>query len=215
MHTSNTLFDDSRQVTFDKIADAIAQEGYFEWKNALPQNWVINLRQFANQEKNQGAFQNAGIGKMHHYTVNKNVRGDAILWIEDELSNNFLKQIDDRINELRVFLNRSCYLGLRDYEMHFAVYPPGAFYKRHADRFKLSPHRHISFVFYLNPNWEQGHGGELKLFLENGEEVIIAPMGGTLIIFRSELEHEVLLANNPRYSLTGWMLDIEKGMTFL
>jgi SM-20-related protein len=215
MHTPSTLLDDTRTETFDSIADSIANQGYFLWENALPKKWVVNLREFAKQERNQGAFQTAGIGKLHHFTVDKSVRGDAILWIDEDLSNDYLAQIETLIDELRVFLNRTCYLGLRDYEMHLAVYPPGAFYKRHADRFKLNAHRHISFVFYLNPDWEPGHGGELKIYLEDGSTPVVEPRGGTLIVFRSELEHEVLLANQARYSLTGWMLDIEKGMTFL
>jgi len=205
----------SQEDTFEKIATGLATDGYCICTNLLPENWVTNLRDFAKNERNQGTFQTAGIGKLHHYTVDKNVRGDAILWIEEDLSNGYLKQIEVLIDDLRIHLNRTCYLGLRDYEMHLAVYPPGAFYKRHADRFKLSPHRHISFVFYLNPDWEKGHGGELNLFLEDGRSQLVEPRGGTLIVFRSELEHEVLLANQARYSLTGWMLDIEKGLTFL
>ena len=215
MHTPSTLLDDTRTETFDSIADSIANQGYFLWENALPKKWVVNLREFAKQERNLDAFQTAGIGKLHHFTVDKNIRGDTILWVEDDFSNDYLNHISKFIDDLRLYLNRTCYLGLRDYEMHLAVYPTGSFYKRHADRFKLNAHRHISFVFYLNPDWREGDGGELKIYLPDGSETTVKPEGGTLIVFRSELEHEVLQANAARYSLTGWMLDTEKGVTFL
>jgi SM-20-related protein len=205
----------SQEDTFEKIATGLASDGYCVCTSLLPESWVINLRNFAKQERNQGAFQNAGIGKLHHFTVDKNIRGDTILWVEDDFSNDYLNHISKFIDDLRLYLNRTCYLGLRDYEMHLAVYPTGSFYKRHADRFKLNAHRHISFVFYLNPDWREGDGGELKIYLPDGSETTVKPEGGTLIVFRSELEHEVLQANAARYSLTGWMLDTEKGVTFL
>ena len=33
-------------------------------------------------------------------------------------------------------LNRDLFLGLEDFESHFAMYPPGAFYLKHVDRFR-------------------------------------------------------------------------------
>lgn len=215
MHSALILSDIPQSDIFEKIAIGLSSDGYCITENLLPDSWVSNLKEFAKKEKAEGSFQVAGIGKLHHFNVDKSIRGDAILWVEDDFSNEYIGQIETFIDDLRLYLNRTCYLGLRDYEMHLAVYPVGSFYKRHADRFKLNAHRHISFVFYLNPDWKSGDGGELKIYLPDGSEKTVEPKGGTLVAFRSELEHEVLEANAPRYSLTGWMLDIEKGITFL
>jgi SM-20-related protein len=57
----------------------------------------------------------------------------------------------------------------------------------------------------LNKNWKPENGGELKLYLENGEELTIEPRAGTLVVFESHMEHEVLMSHADRYSITGWL----------
>jgi len=68
----------------------------------------------------------------------------------------------------------------------------------------------VSMVIYLNPNWQPGDGGELRLYPSDGSVINIAPKAGTLALFLSELEHEVLPTLKPRYSITGWMLDEQR-----
>jgi SM-20-related protein len=62
-------------------------------------------------------------------------------------------------------------------------------------------------VFYLNADWQEGNGGELVIY--NGESgvSIIQPELGTLVLFLSEIEHEVLPTHRDRKSVTGWMLN--------
>ncbi|MFP4092029.1 MAG: 2OG-Fe(II) oxygenase [Cyclobacteriaceae bacterium] len=119
-----------------------------------------------------------------------------------------------RVQQLMQFLNRSLYLGIRDFEVHFAMYPEGTFYKRHADRFQKNAHRVISVVCYMNKGWQEADGGKLRMFLPD-REVDIAPLPGRMVCFRSEIEHEVLITHKPRYSITGWMLDQHSSLTFL
>jgi SM-20-related protein len=57
---------------------------------------------------------------------------------------------------VRLGLNQRLFLGLFDYECHYASYAPGAFYKKHFDTFKnqinpAQPNRVLSTVLYLNP----------------------------------------------------------------
>jgi SM-20-related protein len=209
------LLNASQFEVLGTIADNLAQKGYHIQQEAFSPDLVEALRNYASNEREDGSFQQAGIGKLQHHQVNRSIRGDRILWVEDDADINPLQPIQDFLEEFRLFLNRTLYLGLRDYEMHLAVYPAGTFYKRHADRFNQQAHRHVSFVFYLNPNWQTGDGGELVIYPPEKPELTINPVGGTLAIFMSELEHEVLPTHVPRYSLTGWMLDVEKGLTFL
>jgi hypothetical protein len=66
----------------------------------------------------------------------------------------------------------------------------------------------------------QAHGGSLVLYnmssgcsnqgagLEQGEPgLVVAPLGGRLLLFESHLEHEVLPAHRHRYSITTWFYD--------
>ena len=113
----------------------------------------------------------------------------------------------NRLNDLATFLNQSLYLSLKAHEVHMTVYPVGSFYKRHLDQFKKDSHRKISVICYLNHNWTDEEGGQLRMHLPQ-ETVDFAPVAGRLICFRSDqIEHEVLPATRERISLTGWLLD--------
>jgi SM-20-related protein len=106
---------------------------------------------------------------------------------------------------LRQGLNRELYLGLDDYECHFAWYPPGAFYQKHLDRFRDDDRRAVSAVFYLNPDWQAEQGGALRLYLADETTRDVQPQAGSLLVFLSaDLPHEVLPASRERLSLTGW-----------
>ena len=111
-----------------------------------------------------------------------------------------------RLEGLRVAINRSLFLGLFDLEMHFAVYPPGAGYQRHLDRFRDDDRRSVTVILYLNEHWTREDGGLLRFWPEpESAPLDIVPCGGTLVSFLSDrFWHEVLPARRERMSLTGW-----------
>ena len=109
--------------------------------------------------------------------------------------------------QIRLALNRRLFLALFEFEAHLALYPPGAFYRRHVDSFRGAANRMVSLVVYLNRAWHPGDGGELVLYRpQTAEEMIrIAPCAGTLLLFMSEeIEHEVLPTRTDRASIAGW-----------
>ena len=60
-------------------------------------------------------------------------------------------------------------------------------------------------ILYLNDNWKEKDGGELTIY-HNVHTQIISPLNGKCVFFKSsELEHEVLLNQKPRLSITGWL----------
>ena len=102
-------------------------------------------------------------------------------------------------------MNRRLFLGLEDFESHFALYPPGAFYLRHLDRFRDDDRRMVSAVVYLNQGWLPEHGGHLRMYLDGNVDYDVLPIGGCLVVFLSgEIPHEVMPATRDRLSLTGW-----------
>jgi SM-20-related protein len=153
----------------------------------------------------------AGIGQGENIQIIKQIRGDYILWF-----NEFDKEEEEllflsNIKALIEIFNRELFVGFRDTEIHFAIYPPGSFYRRHLDRFQTDFHRILTYICYLNVEWGDQDGGELGLYLkENGKETLkkIRPEGGCLVLFRSHLiEHEVFETNRERRSITGWTLN--------
>ena len=72
------------------------------------------------------------------------------------------------MNELRLMVNRQFYLGLFDYECHYAKYEHSDFYKKHLDAFKGRSNRVFSTVSYLNT---PAQGGELIIYHQESTEV--------------------------------------------
>jgi Rps23 Pro-64 3,4-dihydroxylase Tpa1-like proline 4-hydroxylase len=147
----------------------------------------------------------AGTGNDGKLNFDHSVRGDSIYWLDrkhdDVYENEFLDQIDDFI----VYLNKSCFAGIRSYEFHYSLYEIGTFYKKHTDQFQDNSNRKYSMISYLNDNWEQGDGGELMIY-QNYNNKAISPLNGKTVLFKSnELQHEVLVTNKQRLSVTGWL----------
>ena len=75
------------------------------------------------------------------------------------------------------------------------VYPGnGTAYVRHIDN-NTANGRVITTILYMNPIWEAGDGGELKLYLKKGD-VVIEPIFNRFIVFWSDARcpHEVNVA---------------------
>lgn len=154
--------------------------------------------------QHQSKLKEAGVGKDNNFTKSKEIRSDKILWLEKGnyplIDSVFFTCID----ELLLGINRRCFLGLNNSEFHFAKYETGSFYKRHKDAFRSDDARKISIILYLNKNWKNGDGGELKIYLP-GSELTVQPKSGTLVAFESSIEHEVIQSNTDRFSITGWL----------
>jgi SM-20-related protein len=85
------------------------------------------------------------------------------------------------------------------------VYPAGAFYRRHRDHFRGTEDRTLTTTLYLNEDWADADGGQIRLFLPDADPVEVTPRAGTLVLFLSQdFDHEVLPAGRPRWSWTGW-----------
>jgi SM-20-related protein len=193
--------------TFDSIADSIAEHGYAVVDQFLSQNEVAAILEQPEFQSGIDQFKKAGIGKQNDLQINEAIRGDYIQWLDKNLAPPAVKVYLDRLLELILFLNRSLFLSLKDYEVHMTIYPVGTFYKRHLDQFKKGDHRKLSVICYLNQNWHEEHGGQLRMFLPAGPKDVL-PLAGRLVCFRSDqIEHEVVPASRERLSLTGWILD--------
>lgn len=194
---------------YESIIDGILNEGYGIVDEFLSAGEVASLAQQLHYRRQAGQFRVAGIGN-EQVTVQTAIRGDEILWIDEATATPDEAAFLGRVNTFMHYVNQTCFLGLRDYEFHYALYPPGTFYKRHLDQFRSDSRRKLSVICYLNANWQETDGGQLALYLprtDGSEQLIrVNPTGGRLVCFESaRLEHEVLPATRDRLSLTGWL----------
>lgn len=186
------------------IVDDLASQGWSQQADFLPAELVSALAAECRRRAGDGQLNPAGVGRGGTLEVREAIRGDHIRWLEPGESSACDRYLD-AMDALRQAINQGLFIGLEDYECHFALYPPGAFYRRHLDRFRDDDRRAVSAVIYLNQDWQPGDGGELRMFLDDQHVHDVAPTAGTLVVFLSaDVPHEVLAAGRERLSLTGW-----------
>jgi SM-20-related protein len=154
---------------------------------------------------NGGQLQNAGTGNATLVLHDKLVRSDKIYWLDPAHHNLHEDTFFTQMDRFILYLNATCYTGITGYEFHYTLYEKGSFYKAHLDQFANNTSRAFSMIMYLNNNWQQGHGGELCIHHAKNLQHI-APVSGKCVFFKSNaLLHEVLVTQQPRLSITGWL----------
>jgi SM-20-related protein len=186
--------------------DQLSEDNYVIVDDFLPEVLFKDIDAFFVTKTAEDVFKKAQIGTNTALTVAPDIRGDYIYWLDPAVDIS-LTPVFEIIRECIEKLNRYCYLSLKEFEFHLALYPEKTFYKRHIDQFKNRSNRMISVILYLNKDWQSGHGGELKIYKDNGEELVVNPLANRLVMFNSaKVPHEVLVTHKTRRGLTGWLL---------
>lgn len=197
-------FPEPQNACFVRVSDDLAAQGWSVQEQALPVELVSDLAAQCRMLWHNDVLTPAAVGPLGEELLLPSVRGDYTRWLDQCPSSAANSLFLETMEALRLWLNRSLFLGLDSFETHYALYPPGAGYRKHLDRFKGNPLRTVSVVAYLNQQWQPGDGGELRLHLQEGPRDV-APLGGSLAVFMSDrILHEVLAANKERASLVGW-----------
>lgn len=186
------------------LIEGLVEKGWHKQDAFLPLRLVAALKAEMDGLGNTQLMP-AGVGKGRQHRYAERIRQDKTYWLEGDTSAQ--KAFFYIAEQLRCYLNRELFLGLFDFEAHYSLYAPGAYYKKHLDVFRNDDLRHISTVYYLNEDWQADKGGELILYCPEEDRVLerIIPQAGTIVLFISNrFPHEVLPAVAPRYSIAGW-----------
>lgn len=191
------------EAMLDVIADALVDKGYVFLTDLVPAH-ISQVLLEKIQSTQVHELKAASIGRGVEQQLNPDIRRDRIQWLEEH--NEPDGQYLELMTQLKNGLNRRLFMGLFDYESHYAVYHPGAFYKKHVDALKGSQNRILTTVFFLNPHWKEADCGELIIYDEQDNELErIAPKMGHFVIFLSErFPHEVRQTLAQRNSIAGW-----------
>ncbi|NCN87895.1 MAG: 2OG-Fe(II) oxygenase [Gallionella sp.] len=186
-----------------EISKQLEDTGYIVLAKPLADDLLEKL--FARCQDDPARFHAAQVGRGAAKREIGSIRGDVIDWLDADNSSDriYLACMD----ELRLGLNAALFLGLFDYECHYAIYEKGAGYAKHSDVLQGKKNRILTTVLYLNKDWQAANGGELVVYDPTGMSVIarVNPAFGTMIIFLSEsFPHEVLTSLATRRSITGW-----------
>lgn len=187
----------------DSLSLSLSENGYCSFDNVFNNEALTSLNRYFTD--NLKYLKPSHIGHKSSKVQSLSFRSDQNFWIDE--SNPDVKPYMEMIQSVTKILREELYLPIKSTETQMALYQPGNLYVRHQDRLKFSDHRWITLVFYLNLNWEKDHQGQLKLYLENKSEVSFEPLNNRCVIFKSDLEHEVLISHHDRKSYTTWFRD--------
>lgn len=193
------------QKIFNTLIDSFIDNKVGIANNFLSESLASRLKENLNTLYTEKLFLYAGTGNDTQVVHNKSVRSDQIYWLDRQHNNPHENDFFDLMDQFVSYLNSTCYTGITGYEFHYALYEKGSFYKKHLDQFKSNDSRKYSMITYLNADWQESDGGELCIH-QDGQTQHISPDNRKSVFFKSsELEHEVLLTNKSRMSITGWL----------
>lgn len=204
MHPDTMLKAASHAALMSRSIDSLVDQGWAQQDGFLPTPLAQALAAECRALTEGGQLKLAAVGRGATQQLRPDIRGDRIQWLKHGQSpacDAYLAIMDG----LRVALNQTLYLGLEEYESHFAHYPAGAFYQQHLDRFRDDDRRTVSVVIYLNADWQAADGGALRLHPSGKPSEDVLPLAGRMAMFMSaDLLHEVLPATRDRMSIAGW-----------
>ncbi|MDC0087951.1 2OG-Fe(II) oxygenase [Akkermansiaceae bacterium] len=208
---SDKLSDTFDLTSMNLLATAVADTGYGVFRNLLSSSVQEGLIGLMADKVAAEELVRAGVGAGGDMQVRGEIRSDSIFWLDADdtapAAMAWIKGMDTLSEHFRSQL----FLPLVSYEGHLARYPATGFYKAHLDRHSKTLSREISIITYLNEEWQEGDGGQLRLYTDvekgvGGPFIDVLPNAGTVVIFRSgAFWHEVLPSKKPRLSLTGWL----------
>lgn len=190
---------------FDTLIDSYIENKIGIADHFLSEALCVHLKENLTDLYNEKLLLAAGTGNNEKVAYDQLFRSDIIYWMDREHDNLYENAFFTLMDSFIAYLNETCYTGITHYEFHYTLYEKGSFYKRHTDQFRNNDSRKYSMIMYLNSDWKITDGGELCVY-PDGKSQNIAPQSGKTILFKSnELEHEVLITNTPRMSITGWL----------
>ncbi|MCB5162191.1 2OG-Fe(II) oxygenase [Marinomonas algarum] len=205
LHIENTIPAFSRLEPFANLLQDLQTKGWSVQDDFFSTDFTQALVNEVEGVRSVDMLQ-AGVGRKQDHQIVLEARRDYIQWIDPNtvIRTDFLATME----ALRVALNSQLFLGLFDYEAHFARYEEGAFYEKHLDAFKGQSTRILSTILYLNEDWQDGEGGELVIYDEKNPSIEIGrffPKKGRMAVFLSEcFYHEVIVSRRTRHSIAGW-----------
>jgi SM-20-related protein len=190
---------------FNTLIDSFIESKIGIAENFLSKSLSSHLKENLTTLYKEKLLKIAGTGNNTNFKQDNLFRNDIIYWLDRKHNDIHENMFFDLMDNFVSFLNGTCYTAITSYEFHYTLYEKGSFYKRHIDQFKSNDSRQFSMIMYLNDDWKENDGGVLCIYHKNRIENI-SPVSGKSVFFKSsELEHEVLVSNKLRMSITGWL----------
>jgi SM-20-related protein len=196
MHEQKMALPNWQVMIDDATLDEFVSTGFMVLDNCFCKDYLLAL------QTESGCLDY----ELAHLTAGERIseiRGDRIRWIDERCPAGMVYL--SAIGELAGFFNQTLYAGIRHWEAHYAHYPTGFGYQWHSDNPMGRDERVISAVFYLNEDWQAADGGEVLLIDKKNNLQTRAPKANRLLVFDSNLRHQVNITHRNRFSIATWM----------
>lgn len=193
------------EKSFETLITSYIKDNVGIAEDFLSEALCINLKENLLKLEAEDSMNTAGIGNDGNKHFDNLIRSDKIHWLDQKSKNTFEMEFFDKMDSFVAYLNESCYTSIKSYEFHYALYEPKAFYSRHLDQFKDDAKRQFSMINYLNADWKEQDGGKLLIYQDHNNQEISPTQGKTVFFKSDDLEHEILVTNKRRMSVTGWL----------
>jgi len=187
----------------DNVFRDLKTKGFSAIESFLDEDFANELLKEVKSLHKNNLMRQAHIGSYKNRHINKDIRGDKIYWLDgkSKIQREYFNFLQNYIKRL----NREFFLGINGFEVHYAVYEEGSFYKKHFDNFKGKNNRIVTILFYLNKDYKKEDGGELIIYKDNKEYEILPKFRTMATFITKDILHEVKTANKKRYSLVAWL----------
>lgn len=135
------------------------------------------------------------------------MRKNKIFWQEDDFGDD-VDDLQQMVLSLIRQLNSSHGFSFKLIEARLGIYEPGELISKSDEAEEnLKKYNTVSFVIYLNSDWDEEDGGLLRLFLDKENTDEIDPVAGRLVFVADDLDYEITAVNRRRLGVTGVLLD--------
>lgn len=189
-------FDTDWHLLIDNQLDEFIDKGVMILDNVFNQHCLTALQ-------SESGFIDYKAATLTHGERLTNIRGDNIRWIDDTCPVGM--QYLSAIESLGQYFNQTLYTGIKRAEAHYAHYPASFGYQWHSDNPAGRDERVISAVYYLNDDWTANDGGQISVYDKQDNLHQLLPQLNRLVIFDSNLRHQVEITHRTRYSIATWL----------
>ena len=115
---------------YEKVIDGLMADKYSIVDNFFSREEVLALRKSLLEKYEEDKFRKSAIGNQANEQVIEAIRGDFILWLDEDKANAAERAFFAKLNDFQEYLNRTCFMGINEKEFHYAVYPEGTFLQK-------------------------------------------------------------------------------------
>lgn len=203
---TNTVTVNPNSLDYSNLIEELSEKSWCYFPNQISPTLCQELYQkYSDQREN---FHEAKIGNFTLKQKDKSIRKSLIMWLEDWRESSATLFLNDFYKKLTKKIRNSFYIPLEWHETQIALYSEGDYYKKHLDQLKLTKHRQVTTVLFLN---DCAEGGELVIYNKDDktkiDKIIKPERGGLVIFFSAHIFHEVRPTKDKRMTLTTWLRD--------